>query len=720
MATSGSRTVALTKDFRLVLSWKTISQNVSNNTSSVEATLKFVADYRMNSSASKKGSITINGNKKNFNFVIGSFGAGTKTLGTHRVTVPHTNNGSKKTTIAGSAGLNVTLSGKYVGTKSLSTTATLNTIPRTSTISSVTGSTTLGSAFTINVSRKATAFTHTIRVKYGGSTSVMHTRVAGTRYSVTPPTSWANRIKTSNSATATIYVDTYNGTTLVGTRTTTRTLKVPSGNPKINNSVTHIRNTAPVGFTYTQGLSQIRIVGTATATYGATIKTVRITANGQTFTKSGTHTTGVIKDSGTNTIRWEFTDTRGRKTTTSQTISVQAYSYPKVSIEDVFRSNASGSIDIENGLYINAKVSSSYSNVTGNSIVSRGIRYRKTNTTPWTTTQATTSPQTLRPSGIDINSGYEVIGYIQDKVRTTETSIVTIDSAFVLMNFHKSGRAIGFGEVAQNSWGMGINMPAIFKDDLQIKKGLTVDKSIDFDGSGASIKFHGGANKHSYMEFYKGKGSPRHAYFGIPSFSNNRTVLRSIEGDLLLQGMSSTSLVLTADSAGKQIYSKDIYSRTYSSAPNVFITTYGTLGRSTSASKYKLSIKEIDVKDFAERILDLDVKSWYDKTATEQFASYLDEKILGKKVDIDKLDIPDLKRHYGLIAEDLVEAGLTEYVSYGDDGQVEGIEYDRLWTLLIPLVRNLKEENKILNSRLNEQDKRINDMEQQIQLLLKR
>ena len=61
-----------------------------------------------------------------------------------------------------------------------------------------------------------------------------------------------------------------------------------------------------------------------------------------------------------------------------------------------------------------------------------------------------------------------------------------------------------------------------------------------------------------------------------------------------------------------------------------------------------------------------------------------------------------LPRNYGLIAEEMVELGLGEYVMRNeDDGALEGIQYDRLWTLLIPIVRDQQRQIDELKSQLN-------------------
>ncbi|KAA8455236.1 phage tail protein [Weissella paramesenteroides] len=150
-----------------------------------------------------------------------------------------------------------------------------------------------------------------------------------------------------------------------------------------------------------------------------------------------------------------------------------------------------------------------------------------------------------------------------------------------------------------------------------------------------------------------------------------------------------TALWLGSDGSGNRLWSQAIYDRTYSGGANVQVTGYGTLGRITSASKYKLAITHYDELDRANKLLSIKPARWFDKAETEQYADELNGN--------DNYDehLP-VKPHFGLIAEDLVDAGLEEFVSYGLDGEVEGLEYDRVWTVLIPLIKNMQQRIKQL------------------------
>lgn len=154
------------------------------------------------------------------------------------------------------------------------------------------------------------------------------------------------------------------------------------------------------------------------------------------------------------------------------------------------------------------------------------------------------------------------------------------------------------------------------------------------------------------------------------------------------------------DSAGAYMRSMTIYKRTTSAAANAYVSSNGTLARSTSASKYKLNISEIpNIEDYSAKILEIKPKQWFDKSSVESYAEEIEHKTKGR------IDSAPITPFYGLIAEDLVEAGLEKYVQYGSDGkEVEGIMYDRLWTLLIPIVKQQKEDIAELKTKITEME----------------
>lgn len=104
---------------------------------------------------------------------------------------------------------------------------TLPTIARKSTVSCpVSG--TMKSNVVISIDRKSTtAFTHTLKYTFGGTTATIATGVNAASHTWTVP-DLASKCNNAKNGTCTITCETYSGTTLVGTSTDTITLNVPA------------------------------------------------------------------------------------------------------------------------------------------------------------------------------------------------------------------------------------------------------------------------------------------------------------------------------------------------------------------------------------------------------------------------------------------------------------------------------------------------------------
>ncbi|MBV6374691.1 hypothetical protein HIU97_08090 [Enterococcus casseliflavus] len=141
-----------------------------------------------------------------------------------------------------------------------------------------------------------------------------------------------------------------------------------------------------------------------------------------------------------------------------------------------------------------------------------------------------------------------------------------------------------------------------------------------------------------------------------------------------------------------RIWSMAIYNRTYSSASNMFITSAGTIGRSTSARKYKEDIQVADeVISKAKRFLSILPSSWYDKA----------EIARGGKA----------QRYYGFVADDFDVKGLKEVVLYGSSGQVEGLAYDRLTMYQNVILSGHEREIQSLKNEVDQLKTKVKELE---------
>lgn len=126
---------------------------------------------------------------------------------------------------------------------------------------------------------------------------------------------------------------------------------------------------------------------------------------------------------------------------------------------------------------------------------------------------------------------------------------------------------------------------------------------------------------------------------------------------------------------GNYIYLKTPH--TTSHGANAYLAPDGALVPSNSAAKYKTNIVRTFETQMGDKLLEVPVAHWNDK-----------EEVLNKTLD------PDAKTpetYFGMIADDLDDAGLNELVEYDDKGNVRGIQYDRVALSIIPLIRNYRD-----------------------------
>lgn len=152
----------------------------------------------------------------------------------------------------------------------------------------------------------------------------------------------------------------------------------------------------------------------------------------------------------------------------------------------------------------------------------------------------------------------------------------------------------------------------------------------------------------------------------------------------------------------KYFYLLNQYATTTSSGANMFLTDDGAVIRSSSSSKYKLNINYEQSSETANKLLTIDPALWHDKFESDQLDKFHDIGIEPERtIDMDK------RWYYGIIAEDLVKAGLEHLVMRDTKtGEVEGVEYSKIGVALIPIIRELR-------NRLNEQYVEIERLKEQ-------
>ena len=470
MADSGTIQEAIRTGYRIQIAWTVNSQSEANNTSNVTAKVQLVStgsSYTINSSASKSGSLTINGTKYSFTFSAALSGNQTKTIFEKTVNVTHNSDGTKTCAFSCSVGINVTLSGTYYGSIAASGNGTFNTIARASSISSVTASVSVNgtNAVAVSISRKSSAFKHTVAIKFGSYSNSITGVDTSTSYAI--PMSWLNAIPNATSGTGTVTVTTYSGSTKIGSAVSKDfTLTVPATVVPTISSVAVSDTTANQGTfgNMVQNKSKPKFTITAAGAYSSTIKAYKTEFESKTYT-GATPTTATITKSGTATATITVTDSRGRTASTTKTWTVVAYSQPKITAFQGFRCLANGTENYD-GTYLNVSVNYAISAVNNKNTNTYSIEYKLKSATGWNVIVSGTgysmNQNVISASAIlSTENSYDVRLVIKDSFATI-TSSIDIPTAFTLMDIHSGGKAISFGKVCEVTDGVEFGTPVYF------------------------------------------------------------------------------------------------------------------------------------------------------------------------------------------------------------------------------------------------------------------
>lgn len=322
------------------------SQSIANNTSTVYYNLYIQGKggYGFwNKYHTGKTSVVINGSTvhsqtgRDFDIRNG----GIQQLASGTTSVKHNEDGSKSFSFSASL-----WSSKATG--SISGNFTLSKIPRASSFSLQNASGTnissiyAGNTVKIAINKKVSSFTHTIKLSYSGTseTLVNKTTSSSVNWSNSEKvmTNYMQNLKSMN---LTFTLETYDGSTRIGTSSKNLALNVPSSaSPTINSvNVTEANQNKIniIGETpFYQLLSDLNVITNASGKYGAKIKNISVSLGN--LSKSGSN---VILDNvnlkGDQDIKVTVQDSRGFSESTTKAINLSPYSLPNISFFNAHR-----------------------------------------------------------------------------------------------------------------------------------------------------------------------------------------------------------------------------------------------------------------------------------------------------------------------------------------------------------------------------------------------
>ena len=398
--------------------WSQNSQNIEDNSTIINWSCGFHPGHKYYLNAIKMSSVVING--------VEVYSGGTysnitdyqdRTFASAVLKIAHTPDGSKSFTVSGFSGWIYASGTTYASSQ----TFTLPTIPRASSVSCSTAN--IGSNATITINRASTSFTHTLTYSFGSLSGTIATKTSSTNISWTIPTTFYGQIPNSKSGTGTITCDTYSGSTLIGSKSTSFTATVsesaskPTLSPTVSDSNTTTTALTGNSSKFIKYYSNASVATGAQARNSATLKSQKITCGA----KSITGASGTINAVESGSFTFSATDSRGY--TTTQTVKKTLIDYIKLTCS--LNAGAPTTAGVAT-----LKISGNYWNGTFGAVantVTVQYRYKAQGGSygSWTTVSATKSNNTYNAtatiSGLNYQTTYVFQARAIDKLATINT-----------------------------------------------------------------------------------------------------------------------------------------------------------------------------------------------------------------------------------------------------------------------------------------------------------
>ena len=300
-----------------------------------------------------------------------------------------------------------------------------------------------------------------------------------------------NAVPNSGSSTATMVMETLNGTTVIGTVTRTATVTIASTIVPTLTSITAAETVSAVSTllgagSYSQSLSRIKFtINGAKAGQGATISSYKIVFNGVTWTAS-TATTGAINKSGAITATGTVTDSRGRSASKTVSVTLLAYSAPALTSVQTRRASTTGGTLSDEGVYLRVDRNASISALGNKNRLTLKIEHKLSSNTTWVQTYSNTwAAGTNSISGNTVPTGY------------TFSSESTFDIRITVSD--KFGSTVATGKISSAKFPLVVGI-----DGIGVNKVPADGRALDVGGD---MSVDGRIQSPNYFLMQGGRGS---------------------------------------------------------------------------------------------------------------------------------------------------------------------------------------------------------------------
>lgn len=440
-----------------------VSQDVTNNSSRVSwrATVDRDGAYRTWTYGNISNlSVWLNGSSVHSSHPDYDTSGEEVTLASGEVTVPHNSDGTKTMSVWASFDPNNGVHGNIT----ISTNYTLDSIPRSTQISSFEGNRNLGSLHTVIFNRKVNSFTHQVWYRVFGSDWIDLGKNHTTSVSFTPSLDLARYLPKSSSGTMDICIRTYNGTTQIGSDFYSNGWKfnIPDSVRPTFSGISLVDTTSAVrqiltGNNFLQIMSNIQVnFNNASGAYGSTIQSfhAELVGKNSAVNENGGKL-GMMNFNGSATVRAWVTDTRGKQSNV-QDVQINVIEYYGPSINFSVQRTRQNPAIIQ--ALRNAKVAPITVGGTQKNIMQITFSVAPLNTTNFTEDRGSasgtfTTISLLTNSSANLagtygpDKSYIVKAKIQDRFTSTEFS-ATVATESVVLHYDKDGR-LGVGKIVE-------------------------------------------------------------------------------------------------------------------------------------------------------------------------------------------------------------------------------------------------------------------------------
>lgn len=511
MASNGSFNTNSYDGRHVQFSWSVASQSVANNNTTINWRISAEGGssswYRSNPTG-----VYINGNCVYYNGTRVQQYKGTIASGSYTIGHNSEGNASFSASVSSaiySASVNCNGSGSW----------SLPQIARASQPSCITWPNTtenigdIGSTITIHMNSHSSAFTHTVRYSFYDLNETIATGVKDNcRWTI--PDSFYSKMPNLNSSWGTIYADTYNGSTKIGTKSVKFTCHVSNANPTINKIDYYDSNKKTTDITKDNQIIirnnsklEFKLTNLSALKY-ATLSKAEILLNGITksATLSGSSVPsqvinfGIVNSSSNLTASISIIDSRGNRTSYSKDITIADWVQPSAIIN----------CQRENNFYstTHLTVDGNISSINDKNAMTIQYQYKKTTDTDYSSLK-TIQGNTQTSFDIDNKCAWNVRVIISDKLASTSYNLF-VDKGIPIIYFDRLLSS------------MGVNCFPKYDNSFEVD-GVSLSGRVLYNsanGTAETVTLSDSAENYTYLEiFYRSSGD--NACGSVKVFSPN-------------------------------------------------------------------------------------------------------------------------------------------------------------------------------------------------------